>query len=1007
MLIKLSERALCASLASILAATMSTAAYASPSQVRTQAAVGGSGPVGPALLPTGQYISALLAPGSSFQRLSTGLRPDYTGDAAGAMTTVLSPDGTKLLVLTSGYNANIYKTTGTQITVPYLDPTTGQPSTVTKPSTAWNWVFLFDVTGGKTPKQLQAIPLPDTFEGITWSPDGTKFYVSGGEDDRVYVYGNAGGTFVPDAPFVILNHDANGSAPKPMYNGGIGSTTAAGKSPGGQAHGLNFGAETAGVAVSADGTRLYAANLQNDSISIIDAKTRKVLSDFHLYQPGMLAPQGEYPFWITPHAGAGGATDKLYISSIRDGQVISLATTGTGRIIYLGGEPGKMLLTGDGTRLYVANPDLDEIDQIDTATDTLTHRISVAARPGYRYRGTMPNSLALTPNGATLYATLGGENAVAVIDVRTGTVRGRIPTGWYPTSVTISPDGGKLYIVNTKSNAGPNPSNAKTTPYGASTDKTFIDEYDYALEKGGIETVPIPDSSTLPYLSAIVDANNNLYRPAHDRMMGFLRTKIKHIIYIQKENRTYDQVLGDLRQGNGDPRLALFPESVTPNQHQLARQFVDLDNFYTSSDVSGDGWNWTEQGHANDYTDKYIPLNYSSGAFTYDANGTVRNLNPASPYISSDPLNRERLTALLDPSGASTFLPGDKDPSANEGADNDNPMQTGGYIWDSVLRAGLTIRHYGEYDDQTWYSPGAPFYIPIVRDAYTKGVIEGYPLKQALAVQGRTDPYFRGWDLNEPDEYRFEEWNREFKAMTAKGVCSMPNFESLLLMMDHTGDYYNPMTGTGNVAHLETPDQEQSSNDHSVGLVIDALSHSPCWPSTAVFIIEDDSQNGPDHVDAHRSIGFVVSPWVRTNSLVHTNYNTTSMLRTIEDILGVEPLGLQDATAEPMSDVFTMQPNLQPYSMIIPGALCVPPVLSTLVPACFNPGARKSQPYIPLHAGAWWAQQSEADHLVWNGPDKNDPAVYNQLLWTGMMGDKPYPGEIGTSSATRDSDGAE
>jgi YVTN family beta-propeller protein len=682
----LRERTACASLALLCATALAMPVNASTQHSHVQAAVGG-GPFGPALLPTGQYLDALAAPGASFQWLSTGLRPDHSGDAAGGMTTALSPDGTRLLVLTSGYNAHISTTSGSALTVSYLNPATGQPSAVT--STAWNWVFVFDVTGGKIPGKLQAIQIPDTFAGITWSPDGTKFYVSGGQDDRVYAYVNQGGAFVPVAPLYVLNHNSNATAPKPNYDGGIASKTKAGKL------GLAFGAETAGVATSADGKTLYAANLQNDSISIIDAATHAV-SDFQLYAPGSTVPHGEYPFWIVPHTNfQTGTTDKLYVSSIRDGQVISISTTGAAKYIKVDGEPGKMLLTGDGSRLYVANPDLDEIDQIDTSSDVLTRRISVM-RAGYLFRGSGPNALALTSNGATLFATLGGENAVAVIDVKSGSVLGRIPTGWFPNAVTISPDGTKLYIVNTKSNAGPNPANNRTTAFGTAGNTTFINQYDYALEKGGIETVPIPDAATLAYLSAIVDANNNLYRPAGDPMMAFLRTKINHIIYIQKENRTYDQVLGDLGQGNGDPRLTVFPQPVTPNFHQLALRFADLDNFYTSSDVSGDGWNWTEQGHANDYTAKYIPLNYSSGAFTYDANGTVRDLNPASPLVSSNPLERERLTSLLDPTGSSTILPGDRDPSADTGADDDRPGVTGGYIWDSVLRAGLSVRHYGE-----------------------------------------------------------------------------------------------------------------------------------------------------------------------------------------------------------------------------------------------------------------------------------------------------------------------
>jgi DNA-binding beta-propeller fold protein YncE len=284
MVTHLRERAVYASLLSLFAATLAIPASAIPSHVRVQAAVSGA-PFGPALLPTGQYLDAAVAPGSSFQRLSTNLRPDYTGDAAGAMTTVLSPDGTRLLVLTSGYNKNVYPTTEgtTPLTIPYLDPTTGKPSTVT--TNFWNWVFVFDVTGGKVPVKLQAIQIPDTFAGITWSPDGTKFYVSGGKDDRVYVYANQGGTFVPAPPFYVLNHNSNPLAPRPNYDGGIAAKTAAGKK------GLVFGAETAGVAISADGKTLYAANLQNDSISVINAATQKV-NDFPPLYAGLDRSEG-------------------------------------------------------------------------------------------------------------------------------------------------------------------------------------------------------------------------------------------------------------------------------------------------------------------------------------------------------------------------------------------------------------------------------------------------------------------------------------------------------------------------------------------------------------------------------------------------------------------------------------------------------------------------------------------------------------------------------------------
>lgn len=979
------ERALSATLTSIFVAALSLPASAG--HVRVQAAVS-KGPT-TALLPNGQYISALVSPGATFQQLYTGLRPEYTADANGATTTALSPDGRTLLVLTSGFNAGFSTPQGASITMPFLDPATGKPG-ATK-TNSFQWVFVYDVTNSNPPQKRQQIAIPSTFVGLAWDPAGTKFYVSGGRDDRVYAYKKSGPTYVADAPFAVLLHNSNATAPQPKYDGGLLAKTPAGKTAGFKALGLSYGAETAGVAVSADGSTIYAANIQNDSVSIIDAKTRGVISEFHTYVPGSAVPRGEYPYWVTPHSGTAGVTDKLYVTSLRDAQVISISTSGAQTVINLGGAPMKMLLSRDGSRLYVANPDLDEIDEIATATDTLTRRISVK-RPGYAYRGASPNSLALTDNGATLYVTLGGENAVAVIDVASGSVLGRIPTGWHPSSVTISADGKKLYIVNTKSNAGPNPARDKTTAFGTATNPTHINEYVYALEKAGLLTVPIPDRTTLAYLSSVVDANNNFYRARSDQKMAFLRTQIKHVIYIEKENRTYDQVLGDLGRGNGDPRLTLFGETITPNLHAIARQFTDLDNYYDPGDVSGDGWNWTVQGHANDYTDKYIPINYAGNGFTYDANGDIRGINLVSPLFGASKINPERVTSLLDPTGKSTILPGYKDPSANEGADDDRPGQTGGYIWDTVLRAGLSVRHYGLYDDQTFYTQGAPWYVPIVRDAFAKGAVQGVPLK--LALQGHTDPYYRGWDLNEPDEYRYEEWKREFDGYVKNG--NLPSFEVLTLPMNHTGAY-----GT-NVAHLNTPELDQSSNDHAVGQIVDAVSHSPYWKTTAIFITEDDAQDGPDHVDAHRSTAFVISPWVAHSSVVHTNYNTTSMLHTMEDLLGVNYLGFNDANAEPMSDAFTTTPDLQPYNAIIPGALCQPPVDPTLVPACFNPNALKSKAYRSLHAGAWWEEQSKINHLVWNGPDKNNASLYNRLLWEGVVGNSPDQGPSAAQGPVHD-----
>ncbi len=883
--------------------------------VRPDAVVGGNQAA--ALLPIGQYITPTVDPGSSIQQLRTGLRPDGTADANGGISTTLSPNGKTLLVLTSGYNAHFFTRAGTAITVPFLSPLTGVPSSIT--TNTFQWVLVYDVSHGQ-PVQTQRIALPSSFDGIAWDPSGKRFYVSGGQDDRVYVYAQAAGGYEPSAPFAILNHDSHGTSPQPTYDAG---------------------AETAGVAVSPDGKELFAANLQNDSVSIVDTKTRKVTHEITM--PGLKSDSGQYPIWVTPHAGPSGATDKFYVSCLRQGQVIVFGAAGTQKVINVDGQPGKSLLSKDGSRLYVVNSDLDSIDVIDTATDSVVREINVR-RPGYRYRGANPNSLALSANGATLYTTLAGENAIGVIDIAAGVLVGRIPTAWYPSSVTISADGKNLYVSNMKSDTGPNPAHLgpgtkNQSPGGTATGVGFKNEYVLALEKGSLETLPIPDAPTLAYLSAIVDAND-LFTANHEvsNTMRYLRTRIKHVIFIQKENRTYDQVLGDLPVGNGDPRLTLFPQPNTPNHHALAMQYVDLDNFYTSGDVSGDGWTWDYQGYNNDLNHQAVPISYAGDGNLY-----------------SNTFNGVR---------------GDSD---TFGTSDDRPRQTGGFIWDSALRAGLSIRHYGQYEGGNY---------PIVRHADLKHAIQGTPGYNPLV--GRSDLYFRPWDTSTPDEYRYEEWKSEFDAYVKNR--NLPNFEFMCIMMDHTGSL------DSNVAHLNTPELDVASNDHAIGQIVDAVSHSPYWRSTAIFIEEDDAQDGPDHVDSHRSPAFVISPYTARNHVVHTFYNSDNVLRTMEDLLGIDHLGLNDANSASMDDVFVPQRNLQPYDGLIPGNLCRRPVDPTLVPDCSNPQmrARITRAVAPLRTAQWWSAQTK--DLTFARPDANDAGDYNRLLWKGIAGDDlAYP----------------
>jgi len=979
-------------------------------QERKLAQVGGN------LLPDGFYITPTAAPGSIFQDLPTGLRPDGSANANGAVTTALSPDGTALLIVTTGYNTD-FSAQGpyvNPIVWPALDPLTGIPSSTLTFNA--EWVFVYDVRGAK-PKQKQKINIPNTYQGLIWDPSGTRFYVAGGIDDRVEVFKNANtgasadGNYVPDAPFVLLNHNQPADVPIQEFpTGGLFSgSPAVNNSPIAQTMFIPFSAVAAGLAISPDGSTLYVANYQNDSLSIINTATRLVTNEVVFFKLAQTTAVGEMPYWPVVLSDSKGAPVKTYVSSQRDGQVLVVNSTGLQKVIKVGGEPNRMILSADRLRLYVANGDLDEIEVIDTTKDVVSSRISVA-RPGYKYKGSSPNSLALSPDGTRLYATLGGENAVAVIDAASQQLLGRIPTGWYPSSVSVSADGSRLFVVNMKSNAGRNleyrvdcpgtgipeqyskllcPTNVIDFEGLIASAATARNEYILALLKAGLSAIPVPDADTLAYLSQLVDANNGFNNPQTDPMMTFLHGQIKHVIYIQKENRTYDQVLGDLKQGNGDPKRVQFPQPITPNEHLLATQFALLDNYYDAGDVSGDGWNWDVQGHANDATTKNVLVGYGNANFNipFDWNGNPRNIGIALPDTTTGTPSPStvRITTLFDPTGGSSIEPGNKDVTASEGADDLDPDALGGYIWDSVLRAGLTVRHYGLYADENYYvdpAAGPPFYIPIDRHAFADKVVQAVPVRKSLL--GKTDLYYRGWDLNTPDQYRFDEWNREFNEYVKKG--GLPNFEMVDFMEDHFGNFGS------NVGHLENPLAEMASNDYAVGRLVEAVSNSPYWQSTAIFVVEDDAQNGPDHVDAHRSTIFIASPYVKSGAVVHTMYNSTNVLRTIEDILGVGHLGLNDANALPMSDVFVQQPNLQPYIAPIPGILCEPPVDPTLVPECNNPQGRPITAAVKsLHDGAWWAQATKGFNF--KHPDMINSDLFNRVLWQGIMGDdKPYPG---------------
>src|SRR5262245_24909468 len=931
-------------------------------------------------LPTEQVTTPTAAPGSTLQVLSTGLRPDGNADAAQAVNTALSPDGKTLLILTSGWNKGNRLPNGTSITYPTLNPITGLQAGNT---TLSEWVFVYGVNSDGTVEKQQQINVPSTYSGLAWDPDGTRFYVSGGQDDRVYVYRSNGSQFIPDVPFILLGHNSNQTAPFPNYDGAILKGTKAAQAVTFSGSSLIVGgAVVAGMALSRDGKTLVAANFENDSISIVDTATRLVVREVRFFTAGGTVAQGEFPYDVAVLSNSDGSAKTAFVTSQRDDEVMVVdIQSGTFTRIRVGEQPNRMALSKDQTTLYVVNGNSDTVSLINTATNTVLDTISLS-RPGDKYKGGNPNSATLSPDEKTLYVTLGYENAVAVVDLQSRQLRGRIPTGWYPTSVSVSKDGARLYVSTFKSNSGPNPAN------GPAPNTKFVVTRSWPLEKAQLNIIPVPNDLTLSALSRKVDENNGIANRKTDPMMAFLRNRIDHVIYIVKENKTYDQVLGDLPRGNGDPTLTQYPLAVSPNHHSLAMTFELLDNFYATGQVSGDGWGWSTYAQTTDYNEKTIAVNYGNGGngVTYDAEGTNRLIGVGLPDSDDAPSPfTVRLTTLLDPSGSSAILPGTKNVNDPSGSEDLSPDAVGGHLWDSALRHRKTVRNYGFFVDQAYYvtsqmdptkpDPILKVYLPVSPTPFASNLPQAAPLSPVL--RDKTDLYFRGFDMNNADTYLFNEWVRDMQ------INGLPALSIVRLPHDHFGS-----TATA-IAGLNTPSLQMADNDYAIGRLVDFISHSQYWQNTAIFILEDDAQNGGDHIDSHRSFVYAISPYSRRGVTISTNYNTVNVLRTIEDLLGIDHLNQSDANAAPMADVFTRTPDFTPYNVIIPGSLCASPVDPNLVPACQTAHARISPNRPELHDAAWWEEKLE--DFDFHDADRIDAEAFNRVLWEGTMGDLPYP----------------
>jgi len=913
------------------------------------------------VLPTGMTITPMAAPGAFFVPLNPDL-PGLPSFVAGQpVTTAVSPDGTTLLVLTSGYNR--------------MDNASGHK--IKKDSN--EYVFIFDISQ-QQPRKLQVLQVPNTFDGIAWNPDGAQFYVSGGVDDNVHTFASRNGRWAETGSPIALKH--------------------------GKGLGIHVKPEAAGVAVTADGKRLLVANFENDSVSMIDLAARKKIAELDL-RPGKINPQqagmpgGEFPFWIVIKGN-----DTAYVSSPRDRQIVVLDISGEPKVkarIAVPGEPTKMILDREQNYLYAALPSDDMVVVIRTNGNDLLGRISTTApratfsNPA-RLMGSNPNSLALSPDEKELYVTNGGANSIAVINLYgigsdltltpvKNAVTGLIPTGWYPSSVSASRDGKTLYVVTSKSIPGPNAAGCRNTPstaHKALNNCRAQNEYILQLNKGGFEVIPTPQKKELASLTKQVAANDHYVSDAQhaadNRKMAFLRAHIKHVIYIIKENRTYDQVLGDLPEGNGDPHLTMLPQPISPNHHRLAQQFVDLDNFYCSGDVSGEGWNWSTAARASQMVENIYPINYAGRGMTYDFEGDNRNINVGFATLA------DRRAANPKTPNDKDLLPGTADLDAPDGPGGDAGT---GYLWDAALRAKLTLRNYGFFLDLERYAArsgkGDP--IPLLRDPYASKTQVAFADKPALMKI--TDPYFRGFDLKFPDYWRYTEWRREFQGYVAGG--NLPNLELVRLGRDHFGEFAGAIDGTGTV------ETEMADNDYAIGKLIEQVAKSPFASSTVIFIVEDDAQNGPDHVDAHRSVALIAGAYVKQGAVISTHYTTVNMLRTIEEILGMGPMGINDDVLDPMADVFTTKARPWSYTAIVPQILRTTKLPLPQAASAANAGVTNAASpeelsafAKPRHDAAYWAAKTRG--FDFSIEDHINSAQFNRILWKGLMGAKvPYP----------------
>ncbi len=757
--------------------------------------------------------------------------------------------------------------------------------------------FLAVLNGGYRPPSISVIdvasdtevsrtPVADAWLGITFSPRGDFLYVGGGSQASVFEFAFANGKLSPSRTFVVVPEAARARE--------------------------DFVGD---VALSPDGRLLYAATLYRDTIAVINPQSGMVIEQFKT---------GRRPYRIYFHPTG----KSLFVTSWADGSVshheaengrlLSRVRTGphSTDMVWLSGRPESSDMAETAApymaRLFVAAANSNSVFVLGVSEGNEVQVIEVinVSMSAREPAGMTPSALALSPDGKRLFVACSDANTVAVVDISEAHSRvlGFVPTGWYPTAVRALADG-RIVVLNGRgvrshpNLRGPNPLK-RAAPAHVGLARAEEVEYIPRIQTGTASFIDPFDVEQLDAYTQVVLKNS----PYTDRKLDDAgvpennpiptrpgaATPIKHVIYIIKENRTYDQMLGDMKEGNGDPSLVLFGEDVSPNHHKLAREFVLLDNFYVNADVSADGHAWSTAAIASDYIQKMWPNSYARRRKYNDYYGT----EPAST------------------------------PPA-------------GFIWSNAAAAGVSMRNYGHYVANRAEPGPDGVQIEAVRDP---------------SLQKVTNMKFRTFDMKYPDVERAKVFLEDLAGFEKAG--QMPQFILMRLSSDHT---------SGTAAGAIAPKSAVADNDYALGMVVEAISKSSFWPATAIFVIEDDAQNGADHVDSHRSPAYVISPYVKRGSVDSTMYNTTSMLRTMELILGLQPMTHFDAGARPMWAMFQPTPNLKPYEALPP---TIP--LDERNPAVSPTSARSAR-------------------LDFSAEDLIDDNELNEILWLALRGPHEKP----------------